>query len=284
MASTPPPSVTSSSSTEGNKKKKKEGPKVKKILHTNRSRLYSAIAKIAKEKIGETKRGKAPISRTAIGLLEDVCTYMIKRVCDDCSRMLEKRATVSLEVVRSALRLSIRNPDLYDHINNAAMTVVHTYRKNVEEGNKGEKMSISPNRVGRLMRRSIPGRKQRLSFESAVYMAGALQSLVTIYIEKVDSGKYVSKERRLGVNDFYIETRENLDLNSIVPFSMIIRFNADKHYMPRKRSRTVRTEEEEEVPKPPKKKKKRAEPPDVVAKRRRKTRKHKKLKFVEVKM
>lgn len=252
--------------------KKKGESKVKKPRHTNRSRLSSSIDKIAKAEI--KNRGKAPLSSVTIGLLEDICSFTVKRVAVDAARMLEGRSTIKLEIIRAALRLSIRAPALLAELDKVGMNWVTKYNAAIASAAPKQKIHltsgadpimpghISPNRVNKMIRKCASG-CTRLSFISAIYMAGVLNEIVGTFVRRVNSGSFASKApHRLGINDFYNETKQDLDLNAIVPFSMIMQFGAEKHYMPRKSHKrsaaaaaaAEERSEEEESPSPPKKK------------------------------
>lgn len=267
-------------------KQKKERSVVRKARHTDRSRLVYAIQNIAKNML-ENKRGKSPLTSMAVGLLEDICIYVIKRVAADCSRLLEGRSTIKLQIIRAAVRLNIRSPTkMLGEIETAANEWVEKYGRELTANADREKATVkvrtsgecsvmpgftSPSRVGKLLRRYASGHP-RLSFVAAVYMAGIIEEIMGLFIGTADEAFFdekIPKDRaqpRLGIDQFYMVTRNDLDLNAVIPFTMITQFGNDSDYMPRhKRHKGKKDsdsepeaeaeEYEEEQASPPKKKK-----------------------------
>lgn len=280
--------------------KKKIPSMVRKPRHTNRSRLNSAIKKIAKDVMGNSRK-KAPISTSAVSLLEDMCSFLVRRVSQDASRILEKRSTISLETIQGALKLNIRNPKRYSDFDAAGKEYVNQLNANKSEEKEKEEEKkkvrrvipgfVHPHRVERMLRKSLPGHP-RVAASVSDYMAGVLNSAVRYIVEAVHKSDLSAKApKRLGINDFYNEIRVNLDLNAIVPYSMIARFGGDKDVaMPRKAHK--RTHEDIEAAKkkkavkaaerkkakvsaPPKKKARVSAPPKKKAKKAKKSKKSK---------
>ena len=239
-------------------------PAAKKSRHTNRSRLSSAIQKLSKEVVED--RGKAPLTGSAIGLLEDICTYVVKRVAIDAARILNGRKTVTLNIISAALRLNIRAIGLFDKLDamgkewitiyNAAIAAAKANEKVFLTSGKGAILpgKISPGRISKMIRKNTPG-CIRLSSVASIYIAGVINDMIRLYIGKVATSEHaVPAPHRLGVNDFFIETKYDLDLEAIIPYSAIMQFGAEKHYLPRKGHKRAASESGDETP--PKKKKK----------------------------
>lgn len=214
---------------------------------TDRSRLASAIKLLAKGIIGKD-RGRAPLTSSATGLLEDISRSFISRIGSDCTRLLEKRKTVDLSVMRSAVQLNVRNAHMFKEVNSQGEAWMNAWNNALtnkpKDGVTRIKTSgkdsvlpgkISPHRILTILRRLIPG-CHRLSFLAAVYLAGVLDEVLTIFIGATHKGdSSVPTPKRLTVNDFYEEARQNMDLNCIVRYSSIVRFGGDKDIkMPRK--------------------------------------------------
>jgi hypothetical protein len=206
---------------------------------------------IALDQVGQ-HRGRAPISGMAAGLLEDICGYVIKKTMDNAALMMDRRSTVTIEILRSALRMEIRTPQVFEGIDKVGMAWVNHWgsqraaaratgnsKNRVHTGGKHSIMPgrMSANRVRNAMRRARAG-CTRMSFQNGIYMAGVLNEIVAQFIGETNTGEFAKKApKRLSINDFYSETKENLNLSAIIPHTMIMRFGADKHPMTRKRTR-----------------------------------------------
>lgn len=241
-----------------------EPVKVAKIHKTNRSRLYSSIAMLTKDTI--SNRGKAPVSATGVALLEDLCKFFIKRTMEDCSRMMDHSQTVTLRMVQSGVRMGIRDPRVFSSVDVFAMGWVTKWSAAQASASREHKFMtktlgrISASRVRKLMRKTVPGCK-RLSFTSAIYLAGALQQILITFIKNTHEGDHVvAIPKRLGVNDFYVTTLHDSDLSSIIPHTMIVPYGGVAAKMSRRRHKRS-SEESEAAPakkkarKAPKKKK-----------------------------
>ena len=281
-----------------------KGLKAKRPRTINRSRLASAIHLMAKDEI--SGRGKAPISTAGLGLLEDICTYVIRNATLDAERIMEGRSTIKIEIIRSALRMNVRYPGVFEKVDAtgvkwAADFKAHKdgraqqmllYNQQTQAGQQPVKPAkirtsgkntvmqgrISVSRVMKMMRKQGGG-KNRISVGAAAYMAGAINEIVVWFMQATDNGAFTEqKPKRLGLNDYYNEARENLKLGSIIPHTLIIRFGGDKHKMPRRGGKRERAEKEEEVDdesepcaSPPKKKARKTKPKKVAHKKRTRT-------------
>ena len=223
------------------------GPKVHKVHKTNRSRLTSAIRMIAKDTI--SYRGAAPLSAAGVAVIEDICKYVVKSAMEDCQRMMERRSTVTWKMVQSAMRMRIRNVNIFNAINNEgekwsikwSTAAAGELVPGAPKAKMGKLGHISPNRVRTMMRKAVPGCK-RLAHSAAIYLAGCLNAIVVSFIKETNnSSQSVVAPSRLGVNDFYLATKNFIDLAAIIPYTMIVRCGGEVKHMARKSHKRSRS-------------------------------------------